>query len=89
VVLKGGHLAGGQLRDVVVDGDETYAFESARIDTRHTHGTGCSLASAIATGLAQGLELRPAIARAHDFVQRAILAAPGYGKGRGPLNHAP
>jgi len=88
VVLKGGHLAGGQLRDVVVDGDETYAFESARIETRHTHGTGCSLGSAIATGIAQGLELRPAIARAHDFVQRAILAAPGYGRGRGPLNHA-
>jgi hydroxymethylpyrimidine/phosphomethylpyrimidine kinase len=89
VVLKGGHLAGGTLRDVVVDGDEIYAFESARIDTRHTHGTGCTLASAIATGLAQGMALRPAVARALDFVQQAIRTAPGYGRGRGPLNHAP
>jgi hydroxymethylpyrimidine/phosphomethylpyrimidine kinase len=88
VVLKGGHLAGSRLRDLVVDGDEVYAFENARIETRHTHGTGCSLASAIATGLAQGMALRPAIARAHDFVQRAIRTAPGFGKGRGPLNHA-
>lgn len=88
VVLKGGHLAGNRLRDLVVDGDEVYAFENARIETRHTHGTGCSLASAIATGLAQGMALRPAIARAHDFVQRAIRTAPGFGKGRGPLNHA-
>ena len=89
VVLKGGHLAGDTLRDVVVDGDEIYAFESARIDTRHTHGTGCTLASAIATGLAQGMALRPAVARALDFVQQAIRTAPGYGRGRGPLNHAP
>jgi hydroxymethylpyrimidine/phosphomethylpyrimidine kinase len=89
VVLKGGHLAGSRLRDVVVDGDETYVFESARIETRHTHGTGCSLASAIATGLAQGMALKPAIARAHDFVERAIRTAPGFGSGRGPLNHAP
>jgi hydroxymethylpyrimidine/phosphomethylpyrimidine kinase len=89
VLLKGGHLPGGRLRDVVVDGEETYAFESARIATRHTHGTGCSLASAVATGLAQGMALRPAIARAHAFVQRAIATAPGYGRGRGPLNHAP
>jgi hydroxymethylpyrimidine/phosphomethylpyrimidine kinase len=89
VVLKGGHLAGDTLRDVVVDGDEIYAFESARLDTRHTHGTGCTLASAIATGLAQGMALRPAVARALDFVQQAIRTAPGYGRGRGPLNHAP
>jgi hydroxymethylpyrimidine/phosphomethylpyrimidine kinase len=89
VVLKGGHLAGDKLRDVVVDGDETYAFESSRIDTRHTHGTGCSFASGIATGLAQGMTLRASIERAHDFVQRAIRAAPGHGQGHGPLNHAP
>jgi hydroxymethylpyrimidine/phosphomethylpyrimidine kinase len=88
VVLKGGHLSGDRLRDVVAEGEETYAFESARIQTRHTHGTGCSFAAAIATGLAQGLALRPAVARAHDFVQRAIRSAPGYGRGRGPLDHA-
>ncbi len=88
VVLTGGHLAGSTVRDVVVEGDAGYVLESPRIDTRHTHGTGCTLASAIATGLAQGLATRAAIERAHDYVQRAIRSAPGYGKGHGPLNHA-
>ncbi len=85
VMLKGGHLAGDLLRDVVVEAGARYVLESPRIATRHTHGTGCTLASAIATGLAQGMALRAAIERAHGFVQRAIAAAPGYGKGRGPL----
>ncbi len=88
VMLKGGHLPGKMVRDVVVDGQESWVLESPRIDTRHTHGTGCTLASAIATGLAQGMAPRAAIARAHAFVQRAIRTAPGYGHGHGPLNHA-
>ncbi len=88
VVLKGGHLTGKTVRDVVVEGETTHVFESPRVDTRHTHGTGCTLASAIATGLAQGMAPRPAIERARDFVQRAIRTAPGYGQGHGPLNHA-
>jgi hydroxymethylpyrimidine/phosphomethylpyrimidine kinase len=88
VVLKGGHLAGRTVRDMVVDGETSYVLESPRIETRHTHGTGCTLASAIATGLAQGMAMRPAIERAHAFVQRAIRTAPGYGAGQGPLNHA-
>jgi hydroxymethylpyrimidine/phosphomethylpyrimidine kinase len=87
VVLKGGHLAGSVVCDVVVEDGLAYALESPRIATRHTHGTGCTLASAIATGLAQGMARRAAIERAHDFVQRAIRSAPGYGKGRGPLDH--
>ena len=89
VVLKGGHLPGARIRDVVMEGAASYAIECPRIETRHTHGTGCTLASAIATGLAQGMAMRAAIERAHDFVQRAIRTAPGYGQGRGPLNHAP
>ncbi|MGO8915161.1 MAG: bifunctional hydroxymethylpyrimidine kinase/phosphomethylpyrimidine kinase [Stellaceae bacterium] len=88
VVLKGGHLAGGTVRDVVVDGAARYVLESPRLETRHTHGTGCTLASAIATGLAQGMPMRAAIERAHAFVQRALRSAPGYGKGHGPLDHA-
>jgi hydroxymethylpyrimidine/phosphomethylpyrimidine kinase len=88
VMLKGGHLAGSTVRDVVVEGDESWVLESPRIETRHTHGTGCTLASAIATGLAQGMAPRAAIARAHAFVQQAIRTAPGYGQGHGPLNHA-
>jgi hydroxymethylpyrimidine/phosphomethylpyrimidine kinase len=58
-----------------------------RLKTRHTHGTGCTLASAIAAGLAQGLTLRGAVARARDYVLQAIMTAPGFGKGHGPLNH--
>lgn len=88
VVLKGGHFPGDIIRDVVIESATSYVLESPRIDTRHTHGTGCTLASAIATGIAQGMAMRAAIERAHDFVQRAIRSAPGYGKGHGPLDHA-
>jgi hydroxymethylpyrimidine/phosphomethylpyrimidine kinase len=63
-------------------------FESPRIESRSTHGTGCTLASAIATGLAQGLDLEIAVARAREYVRRAIETAPGFGAGHGPLNHA-
>lgn len=88
VMLKGGHLAGDRVYDVVVEESARYVLESPRLATRHTHGTGCTLASAIATGLAQGLAMRPAIERARDFVQEAIRRAPGFGKGHGPLDHA-
>jgi hydroxymethylpyrimidine/phosphomethylpyrimidine kinase len=88
VVLKGGHLPGDTVTDVVVEQGASYVLQSPRIDTRHTHGTGCTLASAIAAGIAQGMALRAAIERAHRFVQRAIGGAPGYGKGKGPLDHA-
>jgi len=89
VMVKGGHLAGDILRDLVVSASgESFVLEAKRIATRHTHGTGCTLASAIATGLAQGMALRPAIERAHEFVQGAIRTAPGLGRGHGPLNHA-
>jgi hydroxymethylpyrimidine/phosphomethylpyrimidine kinase len=87
VVLKGGHLAESYVRDVVAEQGTSYALESPRIETRHTHGTGCTFASAIAVGLAQGMTRRAAIERAHDYVQRAIAGAPGYGKGNGPLDH--
>jgi len=63
-------------------------FSSPRLATRHTHGTGCTLASAIATGLAQGLALAPAVERARRYVHEAMRTAPGYGAGHGPLNHA-
>jgi hydroxymethylpyrimidine/phosphomethylpyrimidine kinase len=87
VLMKGGHMAGEVVRDVLVGEDGAEAFESPRIDTAHTHGTGCTLASAIATGLAQGLGIRDAVRRARDYVQAAIRTAPGYGHGHGPLNH--
>lgn len=88
VLVKGGHLASDTVSDVLVTGWETRIWESPRIDTRHTHGTGCTLASAIAAGLAQGLDIEHAVDRARAYVQRAIASAPGLGRGHGPLDHA-
>lgn len=88
VVVKGGHLAGETLTDALVTEDNVNLFQGPRFETRHTHGTGCTMASAIATGLAQCLSLSEAVSRARDYVRRAIETAPGYGKGHGPLNHA-
>lgn len=89
VLLKGGHGTGPLLRDVLVrPAAAPEVFESGRIQTRHTHGTGCTLASAIACGLAQGLDVRAAVVRGRAFVRTAILGAPGYGRGHGPLDHA-
>ncbi|MGH6662557.1 MAG: bifunctional hydroxymethylpyrimidine kinase/phosphomethylpyrimidine kinase [Rhodospirillales bacterium] len=87
-LVKGGHLAGDTVVDVLVTGKESTRFESKRIETRHTHGTGCTLASAIACSLAQGMSVEAAVVRARDYVQQAIRTAPGYGSGHGPLNHA-
>ena len=88
VLLKGGHLPGDTVVDLLVTEDGCEEFAAPRIHTRHTHGTGCTLASAIATGLAQGTTLREAVVRARDYVRRAIAAAPGFGQGAGPLDHA-
>ena len=88
VLLKGGHMTGDVLVDLLVTPQGTTRYESRRIETRHTHGTGCTLASALAAGLAQGMALEPAVARARDYVRAAILAAPGYGAGHGPLDHS-
>lgn len=87
VLLKGGHLEGTRLLDLLAWPGDEVVFESTRIDSRHTHGTGCTLASAIAAGLAQGMALRDAVARGRAFVQAALRAAPGLGQGHGPLNH--
>jgi hydroxymethylpyrimidine/phosphomethylpyrimidine kinase len=88
VLVKGGHLAGPVLRDVLVTPDGVEIFEGRRIETRHTHGTGCTLASAIACGLAQKLRLRDAVARARAYLAEAIRTAPDLGQGHGPVNHA-
>jgi hydroxymethylpyrimidine/phosphomethylpyrimidine kinase len=89
VLVKGGHLEGDSLTDVLLTADgQLHCFEGERLATSSTHGTGCTLASAIAVGLAQGLGLRDAVARARDYVRVAIQTAPGFGKGHGPLNHA-
>jgi hydroxymethylpyrimidine/phosphomethylpyrimidine kinase len=89
VLVKGGHLPGAVVVDVLrtADGVEV-RFESPRIDSRSTHGTGCTLSSAIALGVAEGLTLEGAVARARLYVFEAIRTAPGLGQGHGPLNHA-
>jgi hydroxymethylpyrimidine/phosphomethylpyrimidine kinase len=89
VLVKGGHAEGPLIRDVLaLAGSQPEVFETARIETDQTHGTGCTLASAIATGLAQGLGVRDAVVRARAYVLEAIRTAPGLGRGHGPLNHA-
>lgn len=87
VMLKGGHLEGDAVTDLLATADGCEEFTALRIASRHTHGTGCTLASAIATGLAQGMTLRDAVLRARAYVRAAIAAAPGIGRGHGPLNH--
>lgn len=87
-LVKGGHLDGDVVMDVLVDAAGKAAFSNPRIASTSTHGTGCTLASAVATGLAQGLPLRGSVERAIAYVREAILTAPGFGAGRGPLNHA-
>jgi len=87
VLFKGGHGQEPVVRDVLWSDGEFIPLEAPRQDSRHTHGTGCTLATAIACGLAQGRSLRDAVSRAHMFVQNAIRTAPGLGGGHGPLNH--
>jgi hydroxymethylpyrimidine/phosphomethylpyrimidine kinase len=87
VLIKGGHGEGDVLHDVLWSGGHFVSLEAPRQDTRQTHGTGCTLATAIACGLAQGMALQDAVIRAHTFVQEAIRTAPGLGAGRGPLSH--
>jgi hydroxymethylpyrimidine/phosphomethylpyrimidine kinase len=85
ILFKGGHGTGAMVRDVLVSGGKETIFESPRQDTAHTHGTGCTLATAIACGLALGEALPEAVRKAHAYVQEAIRRAPGLGGGSGPL----
>ena len=87
-LAKGGDVEGPQVEDRLVrPGLEDRVWRSPRIDTRHTHGTGCTLSSAIATLLGKGLPLEDAIGQAREFVRKALLAAPGFGVGNGPMGH--
>lgn len=87
VLLKGGHMDGPILRDLLLWRDGERIYEGPRIETAHTHGTGCTLASATASGIACGMNLPDAAARARAYVLEAIRTAPGLGHGHGPLNH--
>ncbi|MDX2152208.1 MAG: bifunctional hydroxymethylpyrimidine kinase/phosphomethylpyrimidine kinase [Bryobacteraceae bacterium] len=87
VLVKGGHLAGRAI-DFLLDAEGRFwEFEGDRVDTQHTHGTGCTYSAAITAGLARGLSLREAIAAAKRYITAAIRTNPGLGKGSGPVNH--
>jgi hydroxymethylpyrimidine kinase/phosphomethylpyrimidine kinase len=86
-LVKGGHLEGREVVDVLVDAEGARSWRRPKIDTTSTHGTGCTVSAAIAAGLAHGRPLRQAVADALDFAHRAIAQAPGLGGGNGPLNH--
>lgn len=86
VLVKGGHLA-GEATDLLWSGAEPIWLPAERIETRHTHGTGCTYAAAITAGVAMGLTLAIAVKQAKEFVTRAIRSAPGLGSGAGPVNH--
>jgi hydroxymethylpyrimidine/phosphomethylpyrimidine kinase len=87
VLVKGGHVDGATVIDLLLTPEGETVMEGPRLDTRHTHGTGCTLASACATGLAQGLGLEAAVVRARAYTLEAIRRAPGFGQGHGPLDH--
>ena len=88
-LAKGGDAPGDRIEDLLmIPGETPHSFAAQRIATRHTHGTGCTLSSAIATYLGRGLSLAEAVDRARTFVRSALRAAPGYGAGHGPMGHA-
>ena len=88
VLLKGGHGLGAEITDLLVQSDQPVrAFRDTRLDTPHTHGTGCTLASAIATGIAQSMDVPAAVVRGRAYLREAIRTAPGLGRGHGPVNH--
>jgi len=87
VLVKGGHLPGDAVDLLLTEGGDFHEFPAARIDTPHTHGTGCTYSAAITALLAQGVELVEAVGIAKKYVTEAIRTAPGLGHGSGPLNH--
>ena len=86
-LVKGGHLAGDEITDLLITVEGTRVFRRARVETSSTHGTGCTLSAAVTAGLALGRDLETSVADALDYVHRAIAAAPGLGGGHGPLDH--
>ena len=86
VVVKGGH-ADGDAVDILFDGNAFYEYPAPRVDTKHTHGTGCTFSSAIASNLALGLTVNEAVGKAKEYINTAITHAPRLGKGNGPVHH--
>lgn len=87
VLIKGGHQDGDEILDLLVTSKGAFEFRHKRIKSTNTHGTGCTLASAIALGLASGLDIKKAVEMGIDYVLQAIANAPDFGAGNGPLGH--
>jgi hydroxymethylpyrimidine/phosphomethylpyrimidine kinase len=87
VVMKGGHLPGDTVVDILFDGQDFHEFAGPRIDTKNTHGTGCTLASAIAAYLAQGETVAEAVRKAKDYITEALRHSYDIGHGHGPVHH--
>lgn len=88
ILAKGGHGSGERINDILIGPDIRAAnFEASRIDTRHSHGTGCTLSSAIATLIGHGQPIEHSVRLGRQFVRKALEAAPGFGAGHGPMGH--
>ena len=88
VVLKGGHLNTPIMSDFLIGEEVLDQIETKKIETNHTHGTGCTMASALAAGLAKSYEIKEAFQKAHFYVNQAIITSPRFGNGHGPINHS-
>ena len=87
VILKGGHLDADVITDLLVDHNGSYEIKGIKTITKHTHGTGCTMASALSAGIAKSFEIKDAFKMAHSYVNKAITTAPKFGNGNGPINH--
>ncbi|GAA4710621.1 bifunctional hydroxymethylpyrimidine kinase/phosphomethylpyrimidine kinase [Brevibacillus fulvus] len=87
VVMKGGHLPADEIVDLLYDGEQFFTFVHQRVNTQHTHGTGCTFSAALTAELAKGSTVYEAMERANRFIIEAIATAPGIGRGHGPTNH--
>ena len=87
VILKGGHMETQVITDLLINSSEIHSIESTKIKTSHTHGTGCTMASALSASLAKSISIRNSFEIAHKYVNNAIKTTPEFGKGNGPINH--
>ena len=87
VIIKGGHLEEEEITDVLINYKCSYKIKTIKTITNHTHGTGCTMASALAAGIAKSFEIKDAFKMAHSYVNKAIASAPKFGNGHGPINH--
>ena len=87
VILKGGHMKARVITDLLINSSEIHSIETSKIITNHTHGTGCTMASALSASLAKSIDIRHSFEIAHKYVNNAIKTNPKFGRGNGPINH--